>query len=240
VTSEDEPNPLALHAWHANAGASFAAIDGWEVPADYGDPAAELAALRGGAAIVDRSNAGRLLVHGTDAGASLAAVLGPGAAELEEGRSRMFALESGPAEVVRTGAITYMVMVEPDRAGEACTLLAAAIPGGFDAAVEDRTAATCLVSVIGPGAADAVERQVQAGLTSRLPRGHALAFELQGFRALASHSAAQEGDCFDFVLAPAVAAALLEALRSAGVTIAGQTAWRALARETRGTRRLDA
>jgi folate-binding protein YgfZ len=62
---------LPLRDLHAAAGASFAEASGWEVVADYGDAAGELAAARRGATVADRSDLARLRVGGPDAVALL-------------------------------------------------------------------------------------------------------------------------------------------------------------------------
>jgi folate-binding protein YgfZ len=57
---------LALDDLHRRLGARFVDERGVAVPADYGDPAAELAALRDACAVVDLSWAGRLELRGRD------------------------------------------------------------------------------------------------------------------------------------------------------------------------------
>jgi len=58
--------PLLLHDWHRSRGATFAELNGFEVVAHYGDPAAELRAALQGAAAFDWSARGTLLVTGPD------------------------------------------------------------------------------------------------------------------------------------------------------------------------------
>jgi folate-binding protein YgfZ len=55
-----------LDALHAESGTHWLAVDGWRVPADYGDPMAEYAALRRGAGVIDLSLRGKLHVVGPD------------------------------------------------------------------------------------------------------------------------------------------------------------------------------
>ena len=57
---------LLLHEFHHGLGARFAAVNGTEVVANYGDPLAEHAALRATAGILDLSFRGRLCVTGMD------------------------------------------------------------------------------------------------------------------------------------------------------------------------------
>jgi folate-binding protein YgfZ len=57
---------LALHEFHANLGAQFAGVNGMELVDHYDDPAAEHAALRDTAGVLDLSFRGRLCLTGTD------------------------------------------------------------------------------------------------------------------------------------------------------------------------------
>lgn len=57
---------LALHEFHAGLGARFAAVNGQEAVAHYGDTAAEHRALRETAAVLDLSMRGRVCLLGAD------------------------------------------------------------------------------------------------------------------------------------------------------------------------------
>jgi aminomethyltransferase len=57
---------LHLHAAHQAAGARLVEVDGWNIPADFGDVRAEYDALRTGATRIDLSLRGRLRVTGRD------------------------------------------------------------------------------------------------------------------------------------------------------------------------------
>jgi len=56
----------ALFDEHTKRGAEFVAQSGWEVPAHYGDPSAEYAAVRKGVGIMDLSSRGKIRVTGED------------------------------------------------------------------------------------------------------------------------------------------------------------------------------
>jgi folate-binding protein YgfZ len=83
---------LPLHARHAAAGAAFVESDGLEVPGHYGDAAAEYAAVRQAAGLVDRSAAGVLEVTGRDRAAFLHAMLSNDIRALVPGRGCAAAL----------------------------------------------------------------------------------------------------------------------------------------------------
>ncbi len=55
-----------LHTHHTQLGASFEEVAGWEVPAHYGDVAAEHRAVRQAVGIADLSNRGKIRVTGDD------------------------------------------------------------------------------------------------------------------------------------------------------------------------------
>jgi aminomethyltransferase len=69
------PDRYPLHDLHAAAGARFSAPCGIELPMDYGDPAAEYAAVRGRAGLIDRGPVGVLEVTGRDRAGFLHAML---------------------------------------------------------------------------------------------------------------------------------------------------------------------
>jgi tRNA-modifying protein YgfZ len=56
-----------LHAATAGAGATFTEDAGWQVPAHFGDPAAEYEAAHAGAVVFDTSHRGKVEVAGPDA-----------------------------------------------------------------------------------------------------------------------------------------------------------------------------
>jgi glycine cleavage system T protein len=55
-----------LHSRHAQLGASFEEVTGWEVPAHYGDVAAEYRAVREAVGLADLSHRGKIRVTGDD------------------------------------------------------------------------------------------------------------------------------------------------------------------------------
>jgi folate-binding protein YgfZ len=69
------PERLPFHDLHVAAGARFGAPCGWDRPLDYGDAAAEYAAVRRGVGLLDRSPDGVLEVTGRDRAAFLHAML---------------------------------------------------------------------------------------------------------------------------------------------------------------------
>lgn len=224
------PARLALREAHAAAGASFLVRSGWELPAHYGDAAAEHAALRSAAAVFDRSHRSRIMVSGTDAAVVLDRVFAGNITSLEEGgAARTVALDdSGLIRdltlVVRTGSLSFLVCGEPGQRLWTESRLRCAIEADFDARVEDRTLVTCTVAVAGPMAEATIMEHVADALPAALEPLRSVAFEFHGFRALATRTSDTGEDGIEFVLAPAPALHLIETLSAAGVSLAGDTA----------------
>jgi aminomethyltransferase len=230
MTTPERLYHLALRELHTAAGATFVVRDGWSLPGSYGDSRAEHAALRGSAAVFDRSNRSRLLVTGTDAMDVLAAVFEGHVNELEEGRAmRTVALdEAGNIRdivlIARTGGIAYLVSGEPGQRFETLGRLQGAVQAGFDARVDDRTESTCLIGLAGPAAGEVARTQLSSAVPARLQTLHCLTFEFHGFRTLVMRTSDTGEDGFEFMVAPAVAQHMIETLRGAGVALAGQVA----------------
>jgi glycine cleavage system aminomethyltransferase T len=128
------------------------------------------------------------------------------------------------ALVARTGGIAYLVAGEPEQRGETFERLQAAKGADWDVRVDDRTESTCLLSVAGPRASEAIERYLSEALPGRLPVLGCAAFEFHGFRALATRASDTGDDGFEFMLAPAVGQHVIETLRGAGVPLVGDDA----------------
>ncbi len=80
------PNQLALDAAHRAQGAAIRELDGWLLPASYGDPTAEYAALRDAAGVIDRSPLGKVIVTGRDRQSFLQGMLSNDVKSLEPGQ----------------------------------------------------------------------------------------------------------------------------------------------------------
>jgi aminomethyltransferase len=220
---------LGLRDLHSAAGARFEGRNGWMVPADYGDPQGEYAALREAAVAFDRSQRSRLLVTGTDAAVVLGRVFEGRLDELDEGRAlRAVALDGQGnirdlALVARTGGIAYLVTGEPGQRAETLGRLRDAAETDFDVRIDDRTETTCLVGLAGPASAAITGAHLSDGLPARLPLLGSVTFEFHGFRAMATRTSDAGEDGFELMLAPAVAQHVLQTLQEAGVRLAGAT-----------------
>jgi sarcosine oxidase subunit alpha len=77
-----------LHHWHQAAGARWLDAGQWKRPESYGDPAAEVRAVRSGAGLIDVSTLGKIELLGPDAAELLERVYLNGWADLAVGRAR--------------------------------------------------------------------------------------------------------------------------------------------------------
>ena len=77
-----------LHVQHSQLGATFAEITGWEVPAHYGDVAAEHQAVRHAVGIADLSHRGKLKVTGDDRVKWLQSIISNDILPLQPGQGR--------------------------------------------------------------------------------------------------------------------------------------------------------
>jgi aminomethyltransferase len=221
---------LALRDMHAVAGARFEERDEWILPADYGNPGAEYAALREAAVVFDRSHRSRFLVTGTDAEVVLGKVLQGHPNELDEGRAMRTVALDGQGNIrdlvlaARTGGIAYLISAEPGQRAETLERLRAAAESDFDVRFEDRTESTCLIGLAGPAASEIARAHLSDGLPARLQLLGSVTFEFHGFRAMATRTSDTGEDGFELTLAPAVAQHVVETLMEAGVRPAGSTA----------------
>ncbi|MFN0145661.1 MAG: glycine cleavage T C-terminal barrel domain-containing protein [Dehalococcoidia bacterium] len=221
---------LALRETHETLGATFGRRDGWSLPEQYGDPAAEYRAIRSAAALIERSHRSRFMVTGTDAGEVLRAAFAGHVEELEEGRAmRSVALNdrgeiSDIVLIVRTGGIAYLVTGEPGRRAATLAHMESKAAADFDVRIEDRTETTCLVGLVGPGADQAAQHHLAEGLPARLQMLHSATFQFHGFRAVATRTSDLGEDGFELMLAPAVAKHVIETLVAAAVPLAGSIA----------------
>jgi aminomethyltransferase len=185
--------------------------------------------VRESAAVLDRSHRSRFILAGSDADEVLRAVVA-GWRGIAEGRAVRAAVldDAGIIRdlvlVARTGSIAYLVGGEPGQRFETWERLRGAIREDYDARVDDRTETTCLLSLAGPGAADAAARHLGQAMGARLRPMECAGFEAHGFRGLAVRTGDTGEDGYEVMLAPAVAQHLVEEVRGAGVTVAGEVA----------------
>ena len=148
-----------FEAVHERMGANFAEYDAWRLPRDFGDPAAERAALENGCAAFDLSSFGRIAIKGEGAEQAVGDFVGNQTPLLPDGQWIWTEPPAGN-ERLRIGRVKggYLVLTPPAQRQE----ILAAVQGSADEkqlsalSIADLTEKTAMLGVYGPGAVEAV------------------------------------------------------------------------------------
>ena len=155
-----------LHAAQAKAGAVFASFDGWYLPRAFGDWSREYAAAREGAAVVDRSNFGRLRITGADALDLLNRLSTNNLIDLGPGEGASTVLTTNKGRIIDLLLVARMgdelLVVTSPGAAEKVVEWIDLYTFGEDIAVQDVTEETALLSVVGPSAGDLLGSSVRS------------------------------------------------------------------------------
>jgi aminomethyltransferase len=165
-------NYTALYEEHKKLGASFTDFGGWQMPLKYSSELAEHHAVRKAAGIFDLSHMGEVWVTGPDAAAFLDYALVGKISAMAVGKAKysLICTEDGgiiddlivyrrPA--AEDGTDRFLVVPNAGNAKVVAQNLAER-SAGFDAVVEDVSAATSLIAVQGPKAEEILLRLVPA------------------------------------------------------------------------------
>ena len=140
-------------------GANFAEYDGWSLPKDFGDPAAERAALENGCAAFDLSSFGRIAVKGDGAEQAVGDVVGNQTPLPADGKW-LWAAPTADNKRLRIGRVKggYLVLTPPQQRQE---VLAAVQKNANEKqltglSIADLTEKTAMLGIYGPQAAEAV------------------------------------------------------------------------------------
>jgi aminomethyltransferase len=144
-------------AVHRSLEAHFGEYAGWSLPADFGDPAAEAAALAGHCAVVDLCSFGRIAVKGAQAAAVMEAVFSE--------KSGKFLAETWVwAKGERLGDVLcrvvringdWIVVTEPESTKIVLEALETAANGAVS--VTDVTEKTAMLGLYGPAAFESMQ-----------------------------------------------------------------------------------
>jgi aminomethyltransferase len=139
---------------HRQLGARFDSFDGWSLPADFGDIAAEAAALNGHCAVVDLCSFGRIQVKGPSVKDSLNEVFTEISGSINTdswvwARSRTRDQKDALCRVVRTNG-DVLVLAHPAQTAAVCDTLNTQCGGGVEAI--DVTRKTAMLGLYGPQA----------------------------------------------------------------------------------------
>ncbi|MSQ06911.1 MAG: aminomethyl transferase family protein [Dehalococcoidia bacterium] len=222
----------ALHARHAADGARFQTRHGWELPLAFAaGPAAEYAAALHGAALHDRSYAGRLRAAGKDALDLLNRLSSNQVLHLAHGQ--------GAPTILTTDRGRILDLVAVVNTGQDVLLLTS--PGLQQAVIQwldkytimedltvtDLTPETAMLTVIGPLGCAALEALLAGtGLElAGLAPFHTVAGTLAGQQVRVIHRPLGSLPAYDVVLDGAAALPVWEKLRESGLTPLGLEAW---------------
>jgi len=158
----------ALFEEHKRLGASFTDFGGWQMPLKYSSELAEHHAVRKAAGLFDLSHMGEVRVTGPQAGAFLDYALTGKLSAVAVGRAKYSLITNADGGIIddlisyRLSDNEYLVVPNAGNAAVVATELTAR-SDGFDAAVQDETAATSLVAIQGPVAEAILLDLVPAG-----------------------------------------------------------------------------
>jgi folate-binding protein YgfZ len=228
-----EPTPLAAEA--ARDGAAFTEDGGWQVPASFGDPAAEYAAARAGAALFDRSARGKVEAAGPDAPRFLHNLSTNDVLRLGPGAGCETFLTTAKAKVV-----AYLLLYHLPQAGGEPAFALDLEPGMAPKVIQhldyyliservelaDRTAAWAQVHLAGPQARPVLARVF--GDVPALEDLHAARADGPGGACQVRRADVLGVPGCDVLCPPEAAGQLWQALRSAGARPAGLEAFEAL------------
>jgi heterotetrameric sarcosine oxidase gamma subunit len=142
-----------LNATSEKLGAHWLEVAGWRCANDYGNPAAEAAALRVTAGLADVSHLGKIQIEGQQAAALLTAALG-GAPDVVGGHARVAA---GDLFCLRPDM--YFLCAAPGAEAEAAAILTSAAAARTDlVTITDLTHGLAAMALVGPRAVDVLTR----------------------------------------------------------------------------------
>ncbi len=203
--------------------------DGRGLPAHYGDPVAEYAALLQGTALVDRSSVGRLRFSGAD-GLDLLNRLSTNQLDSPapgEGKATVATTNKGRVVdlLLVTARLDHLLcMTSPGRQPAVMEWIEF-YTFSEDVRVEELTPATALLGLTGPQAG-----QVLTGLgapVGDLPRFHSRDALVGGVGVLIWHTFSSGAETYELMLPREKAAGLWEGLVAGGAIPAGREAWEA-------------
>lgn len=141
---------------HRTLDANFSEYAGWELPADFGDPAGEAAALAEHCAVVDLCSFGRILVKGAGAVEAVEAVFSEKSGKILDETWVWVKGDLGGEVICRVVRINgeIFVVTQPEQTETVFNALKNA-PGGAN--VTNVTEKTAMLGLYGPAAFDSME-----------------------------------------------------------------------------------
>ena len=147
-----------LHEAQKRAGATFATLDGWQLPQSFGNPLEEYRAARERTALADRSSSGRLRIRGKDALDLLNRLSSNKLIDLAQGEGASTVLTNNKGRIIDLLLVINMgdelLVITSPQTPERVIEWIDLYTFGEDITVEDVTEDTALLSLMGPGAGD--------------------------------------------------------------------------------------
>jgi folate-binding protein YgfZ len=220
---------------HRPLGAAWMTINGSEVVSHYGNPDAEYRVARTAAGVVDLGQRGRLRVTGKDATRFLNGMLTRAVPGLAEGAGVHAALTSAQGETLADLRVyrtpdAHTIETEPGLQGKVRESLDRFLIAD-DVTIEDVSADTTTIGVLGPGAQAVLSRVVTS--VPEAGCGYRVAAGLAGGRAVAVVATARGGWVrYEMLCPPDAAPAVWQATVAAGAEPVGRLATEAIRVET--------
>lgn len=224
-----------LYDIQRRAGATFTLLAGWEVADTFGNPADEYLAATGAAAVLDRSYMGRFDVTGKDALDLLNRLSSNRVDPLPPGTGATTILTTNKGRVIDLlhlfAVDDRLVMLTSPETREHVAEYIDLYTFLEEAALEDVTEATSMITVLGPGAIDVVHRVTGLSSVSLEPYG-SLSVNLGDATAKVLRTDPAGNPGYDFMVAADQAEAVWSALVDADARPIGERTYNALRVET--------
>ncbi|MCH7705728.1 MAG: aminomethyl transferase family protein [Chloroflexi bacterium] len=220
-----------LYDIQRGAGATFTHLAGWEIADTFGSPADEYRAATEGAAVLDRSYMGRFDVTGKDAPDLLNRLSSNRVDPLPPGTGAATILTTNKGRVIDLlhlfSVDDRLVMLTSPETRERVAEYIDMYTFLEEAALEDITEATSMITVLGPSATDVVRRVTGLAVVSLTPYG-SLSVNLGDATAMVLRTDPAGNHGYDFVVAADQAEAVWSALVDAGASPIGERTYNAL------------
>jgi len=225
VGSESSP----LRSYHEGAGARFVSVAGREAVRNYGDPAGEYAAIRGGAAVVDRWDRVQLRLHGRDPLKMVQGLITNDLAGAPEGRGVYAAMLTPKGKMIadlrafRLGSGEVLVDLDAGARPGAVAHLRKFVPPLF-ARIDDLGGRSGALGVYGPSARGVVAEVLGLGDWAGEGEESFREVEFGGGAVVVVRTGYTGGEGYDLVASAELLPSLWEGLVGAGARPVGQSA----------------
>lgn len=218
-----------LRSYHEALGARFVSVAGRELVRNYGDPAGEYAAVRGGVGVVDRWDRAQVRMHGRDPLKMVQGLITNDLAGAPAGRGVYAALLTAKGRMVadlrafRRAAGDILLDFDAGARQGALDHLRRFVPPLF-ARLEDLGARSGVLGVYGPGARGSVSGMLGLGDWEGEAEESFREVEFGGTSVLVARTDYTGGEGYDVIAPAEVLPALWDGLIGAGARPVGQSA----------------